>query len=140
MSYHYPRHNLMKDQNLLIAAKCGDVNLVRDLINAGYPISHKDKYGKTALHHAVEGNCVPDLFCYCLFSEYGALSKVSQVNETNVPASLGFFRVCHNVMFRNKGINKKGHIWICSPILCFNDLKDFVSRLNISFGRKRNIL
>ena len=67
MSYHYPRHNLMKDQNLLIAAKCGDVNLVRDLINAGYPISHKDKYGKTALHHAVEGNCLPDLFCECRF-------------------------------------------------------------------------
>ena len=61
MSYHYPRHNLMKDQNLFIAAKCGDVNLVRDLINAGYPVSHKDKYGKTALHHAVEGKCQADL-------------------------------------------------------------------------------
>ena len=55
MSYHYHRHNLMKDQNIFIAAKCGDVNLLRDLINAGHPVSHKDKYGKTALHHAVEG-------------------------------------------------------------------------------------
>ena len=45
----------MKDQNLFIAAKCGDLNLLRDLINAGYPVSNKDKYGKTALHHAVEG-------------------------------------------------------------------------------------
>ena len=45
----------MVDQNLFIAAKNGDINLLRDLLNAGYPISNKDKYGKTALHHAVEG-------------------------------------------------------------------------------------
>ena len=55
MSYHYQKHNLMVDQNLFIAAKNGDINLLRDLLNAGYPISNKDKYGKTALHHAVEG-------------------------------------------------------------------------------------
>merc|ERR1712002_1270739 len=55
MSYHYPRHNLMSDSNIFIAAKLGDCDLLRDLLAAGHKVNHKDKYGKAAIHHAVEG-------------------------------------------------------------------------------------
>jgi len=55
MSYHYKDYNLMVDRNLFTAAKCGDIALVRDLLTAGYKPNHRDKYGKTALHHATEG-------------------------------------------------------------------------------------
>ena len=55
MSYHYSRHNLMSDSNIFIAAKLGDSELLKDLLAAGHKINHRDKYGKSALHHAVEG-------------------------------------------------------------------------------------
>ena len=55
MSYHYPRHNLMSDSNIFIASKLGDSELLKDLLAAGHKINHRDKYGKSALHHAVEG-------------------------------------------------------------------------------------
>ena len=55
MSYHYSRHNLMSDSNIFIAAKRGDIELLEDLIEAGHGVNHRDKFGKTALHHAVEG-------------------------------------------------------------------------------------
>ena len=41
--------------NIFIAAKRGDIELLEDLIAAGHGVNHRDKYGKTALHHAVEG-------------------------------------------------------------------------------------
>ena len=55
MSYHYSRHNLMSDSNIFIASKLGDSELLLDLLAAGHKINHRDKYGKSALHHAVEG-------------------------------------------------------------------------------------
>ena len=45
----------MFDRNLFTASKSGDHELLEGLLAAGYPPNHKDKYGKTALHHAVEG-------------------------------------------------------------------------------------
>ena len=58
MSYHYPRHNLMSDSNIFIASKLGDSELLKDLLAAGHKINHRDKYGKSALHHAVEGMAI----------------------------------------------------------------------------------
>jgi len=45
----------MSDSNIFIAAKRGDIELLEDLIEAGHGVNHRDKFGKTALHHAVEG-------------------------------------------------------------------------------------
>ena len=45
----------MSDSNIFIAAKLGDSELLKDLLAAGHKINHRDKYGKSALHHAVEG-------------------------------------------------------------------------------------
>ena len=58
MSYHYPRHNLISDSNIFIASKLGDSELLKDLLAAGHKINHRDKYGKSALHHAVEGESI----------------------------------------------------------------------------------
>ena len=45
----------MVDRNLFTAAKMGDAALLSDLLKAGYPPNLRDKYGKSALHHATEG-------------------------------------------------------------------------------------
>ena len=50
MSYHYSQHNLMKDQNLFIAAKCGDINLRVGMISLFCEIlicqNHISDFGK----------------------------------------------------------------------------------------------
>ena len=50
----------MSDSNIFVASKLGDSELLKDLLAAGHKINHRDKYGKSALHHAVEGK---DRFC-----------------------------------------------------------------------------
>merc|ERR1712037_918755 len=55
MSYHYKDFNMMYDKNLFTAAKMGDAQMVKSLLESGFPVNHRDKYNKTALHHAVEG-------------------------------------------------------------------------------------
>merc|ERR1712002_670130 len=73
MSYHYKDHNLMSDSNVFFAAKRGDAEMLRDLLNAGHKPNHRDKYGKTALHHAVEGvhlDCVQLLLTHNVRLDY----------------------------------------------------------------------
>ena len=48
----------MSDSNIFIASKLGDSELLKDLLAAGHKINHRDKYGKSALHHAVEGEAI----------------------------------------------------------------------------------
>jgi len=41
--------------------------MVKSLLESGFPVNHRDKYNKTALHHAVEGlnyDCVRFLLAH----------------------------------------------------------------------------
>ena len=49
------KFSLRRKSNLFTAAKSGDSKLLSDLLDVGYKPNHQDKFGKTALHHAVEG-------------------------------------------------------------------------------------
>ena len=57
----------MSDSNIFIAAKRGDIGLLEDLIGAGHGVNHRDKLGKTALHHAVEGIWIINYDSSCLY-------------------------------------------------------------------------
>ncbi|MDR2171463.1 MAG: ankyrin repeat domain-containing protein [Planctomycetaceae bacterium] len=97
---------------LFDAAKNGDLDKVKELINAGVNVNAKDKYGWTTLHYTSRINTNIKIFQY-LISQGADVNARNQIDETPLHFAAGYntnVKILKHLISQGADVNAKNKI------------------------------